>query len=106
MLVEKEGMATFWVTDTASGQVETIDNAVFLSPFQEKRLIQPEHILLFAKYLSRHYEATKGWPSPKVQADVRLTLNARRSGPLVDTSVNLAAAPWSLAQKTWLLPLD
>lgn len=106
MLVEKEGLATFWVTDKASGQVEIVDNAAFLSPFQEKRLIQAEHILLYAKYLSRHYEATKGWRAPKVQADVRLTLNARRSRPLVDTSVNLAAAPWSLAQKTWLLPLD
>jgi hypothetical protein len=106
MLVEKEGVATFWVTDSASGQTEIVDNAAFLSPFQQKRLIQPEHILLFAQYLSRYYAETKGWHAPKVQADVRITLNARRSRPLVDTSVNLAAEPWSLAQKTWLLPLE
>lgn len=103
MLVEKEGMATFTVSDSLSGQSEIIDNRQFLTPFQEKRLIQPEHILQFAHFLAEHYQKHKGW-RPIVKADVRVVLNARRSAPLVDTSVNLATQTWSMTQKTWLLP--
>ncbi len=106
MLVEKEGMATFRVTDNASGRVWEVDNLEFLTPFQEKRMaVRPDHIWQFAQYLADVYQVREGLTErPKVQATVHVTLNGRVSQQLIDPTVDLAAVPNDWSPKTWILP--
>ncbi|MGH1335744.1 MAG: HTTM domain-containing protein [Aureispira sp.] len=107
MLVEKEGFATFEVTDSASGRVWEVNNLAFLTPFQEKRMaIRPDHILQFAHYLAALYQGQEQLEArPEVRAKVYVTLNGRVSQLLIDPTVNLAAIQRDWRQKTWVLPL-
>ena len=103
MLVEKEGLAIFTVSDSVTGRFFVVDNRQYLSGFQEKRLIQPDHVLQFAHFLAKEYRRTHNIAAPTVKADVRVVLNGRRSRMLVDTTVDLARQTWDLSPKTWLL---
>jgi hypothetical protein len=103
MLVEKEGQAVFTVSDTSTGRFFVVENRQYLSAFQEKRLIQPDHIIQFAHFLAKEYARTQKIAVPVVKADVRVVLNARRSRMLVDTSVDLSRQVRDLSPKTWLL---
>lgn len=107
MLVEKEGMATFTVSDPATGRQWEVDNRQHLTPFQEKRMsVRPDHILQYAHYLADFYQKKHQIAAPEVRATVHVTLNGRLSQPLVDPAVNLAAEPRHWRQKTWVLPFE
>ena len=105
MLVEKVGQATFYVEDSASGRSSEVNNADYLTTFQEKQMsIQPDMILQFAHFLAQEYEIKHGLTAPKVRVDSHVALNGRRSQRFIDPSVNLATIKDSWAPKTWIIP--
>ncbi|BDS13699.1 HTTM domain-containing protein [Aureispira anguillae] len=107
MLLEKEGMATFYVEDPNSERHWVVSNLEFLTPFQEKRMaIRPDHILQYAHHLAAVYARRYEIKDPIVRAEVFVAMNGRVSQQLIDPTVNLAAEKRSLWQKDWILPLQ
>ena len=105
MLLEKEGMATFYVEDPDSERHWVVSNLEFLSPFQEKRMsIRPDHILQFAQHLGVIYARRYDIKEPIVRAEVYVAMNGRVSQPLIDSTVNFVKASGSIGQRTWILP--
>lgn len=105
MLLEKEGMATFYVEDPNTERHWVVSNLEFLTPFQEKRMsIRPDHILQFAHHVAAVYARRYDLKNPIVRAEVYVAMNGRASQALIDSGVNLAAVPRSLGQKDWILP--
>ena len=104
MLVEKTGTVFFTVTDPGTGRSWDAFPGDYLTPQQERQLaFQPDMILGFAHHL-RDTLKSGGIPRPEVRAEAYVSLNGRRSQPLVDSTVDLARVPRSLAPKTWVLP--
>ncbi len=104
MLMEKAGHAQFIVKDTLSKKVEWVNNYDYLTPQQEKMMsTQPDMILQFAHFLAATY-LDKGFEEPQVFCDSRVTLNGRRSAPLIDPEINLAMEKRNLKPKKWILP--
>lgn len=105
MLLEKEGMATFYVEDPNTERHWVVSNLEFLTPFQEKRMsIRPDHILQFAHHVAAVYARRYDLKNPIVRAEVYVAMNGRVSQALIDSKVNLAAVPRSIGQKDWILP--
>ena len=106
MLVEKSGTARFTVRDAATGRQIEVDNRAHLSDYQVKQMaIQPDFVLQFAHHLAEHYSARE-FAEPEVYAEVHVALNGRRSRPLIQPTVNLAAEVDGLSPKPWILALD
>jgi hypothetical protein len=105
MLLEKEGMATFYVEDPNSERHWVVYNLEFLTPFQEKRMsIRPDHILQFSHHIATIYARRYDIESPIVRAEVYVAMNGRVSQLLIDSKINLAEVPRSIGQKYWILP--
>lgn len=103
MLFEKEGLATFYVCDTASGREWMVDNSEYLTPFQQKQMsTKPEHIRQFAHFLAKVYQRRMGIARPFVRADVFVTHNGRPSRRLVRGDVDLAAEEASWWGYDWI----
>ena len=103
MLVEKTGSATFYVTDAENGRFYTIHPIRYLTATQEKQMsFQPDMILQFAHYLADVF-AQQGVNDPIVQAEVYVSWNGRSSRQLIDPTVNLAAQPYNLHPRLWIL---
>lgn len=106
MLMEKAGTAFFYVRDAATGRELEVDNSDFLTPNQEKMMAtQPDMILQYAHFLAETY-AGKGLTTPKVRAEVYVTLNGSGSRLFIDPQVNLAALESGYAHKDWILPFE
>jgi len=102
MLMEKAGTATFYVKDSKTGREGMVFNDEFLNPHQEKQMaMQPDMILQYAHFLGKHY-AAKGIANPKVRAEVYVTLNARPSKLLIDSTVDLMKINDSWKHKSWI----
>jgi hypothetical protein len=107
MLVEKVGQATFTVIDEENERQTVINNADYLTPYQEKQMaIQPDFMLQFAHHLADEFEREKGYKSPAVYVDARVALNGRRSRQLIDPRVDLASQEDGLLPKSWILPFE
>jgi hypothetical protein len=105
MLMEKAGMATFYIKDPQTGREWEVMNNKFLTPNQEKMMAtQPDMILQFAHYLQQHY-IQQGIANPVIRAESYVTLNGNGSRPFIDNQVNLALQKESFLPKTWILPL-
>lgn len=105
MLLEKDGMATFYVKDPNSERHWVVSNLEFLTPFQEKRMsIRPDHILQFAHHVAAIYARRYDIENPIVRAEVYVAMNGRVSQLLIDPKVNLAEVPRRFGQKDWILP--
>lgn len=106
MLVEKSGQAEFTVVDAATGRRALVDNAAYLTAYQEKQMaIQPDFIAQFAAYLAEVYAREHGFAQPQVYVDSHVSLNARRSAPLVAADVDLAAVAGDWTPKPWIQTL-
>ena len=107
MLVEKAGQATFTVRDPQTGRQSEVNNADYLTPYQEKQMsIQPDLILQYAHHLADVYEEQYGIAGPEVTVDCFVALNGRSSQRLIDPEVNLAEVEDSLWPKRWILPFE
>lgn len=104
MLMEKAGTTYFTVKDNTGKQFYEVNNAEFLTPLQEKMMsTQPDMILKYAHYLASIY-AKRGIMQPRVYGEVYVTLNGAGSRLFIDSSINLAAEPFSWKHYKWILP--
>lgn len=106
MLMEKSGYAQFKVVDSKTGKVDFVNNANFLTPFQEKQMaFQPDFILEYAHIL-RDYYANSGYVNPQVYVESYVALNGRLSQPYINPKVDLAKEKESFKPKSWILPFN
>lgn len=106
MLMEKAGTATFYVRDTTTGREGLVDNREFLNEHQEKQMaMQPDLILQYAQHLAKVY-GQRGIANPYIRGEVWVTLNARPSRLLLDSSINLSSLQDSWEDKWWITPQE
>lgn len=106
MLMEKAGYANFKIVNGKTGQFFYVDNADFLTPFQEKQMsFQPDFILEYAHFLGDHF-SSQGHQNVEVYVDSYVTLNGRLSQPYIDSKVDLYKEKESFNPKTWILPFN
>lgn len=104
MLTEKSGYAQFKIVDGASGKWFYVNNADFLTPFQEKQMaFQSDFILEYAHYLKDHFEKD-GHKDVEVYVDSQVTLNGRLSTTFVDPKIDLTKEKESFEHKNWIIP--
>jgi Vitamin K-dependent gamma-carboxylase len=105
MLMEKGGTSFFYVKSGATGKKFEINNADFLTPYQERMMeTQPDMILQYAKILKNYYQE-KGMADPEIIVESYVTLNGSGSRLFIDSTVNLAneKETW-FGHKSWILP--
>lgn len=106
MLIEKMGYATFYVHDSASNKIATIENRQYLTPSQIKQMsTQPDLILQFAHFLEEEYKQ-QGFVNPKVTVECYVTLNGRGSQLYINPNTDLTKEKDTFAPKNWILPLN
>jgi len=106
MLVEKAGQVQFNVVTDADDLSFVIYPRQQLTPLQYKMMsTQPDMIQQFAQHLKQTFVA-RGHDRVRVYADAWASLNGRRRQRLIDPAVDIGSAPWSLAAKDWILPLQ
>lgn len=104
MLMEKAGYTHFKIVDQVSQKSFYVNNADFLSTFQEKQMsFQPDFILEYAHFLRDHF-TSQGHQQVAVYAESFVALNGRRSRQFIDPQIDLAAQPITLLPKPWILP--
>ncbi|GIZ08424.1 type I deoxyribonuclease HsdR [Flavobacterium sp. UMI-01] len=106
MLMEKAGYAEFTVRDAKNNKSIRVNNAQFLTPFQEKQMaFQPDFILEYAHFLRDHYQK-QGFENPEVYVNSYVALNGRLSQQYIDPTINLVKEHESFKHKTWILPFN
>jgi len=106
MLMEKSGYAQFKIVDKNSNRWFYVDNAEFLTPFQEKQMsFQPDFILEYAHFLRDHF-STKNNTDVGVFVDCVVSLNGRPSAAFIDPTVDLAQQKESFKHKHWIIPFQ
>ena len=104
MLMEKSGYAQFKIMDTVSRKWFYVNNADFLTPFQEKQMsFQPDFILEYAHYLKKHFQA-QGHKNIAIYVESHVTLNGRLSKPYINPEIDLVKEKKSFEHKNWILP--
>lgn len=104
MLMEKEGVITFYVKDPEKQQTWEVYNRDYLTALQEKMMsTQPDMIVQFAHYLEKIYQV-KGIATPIITAEAYVSLNGRRSKLFIDPTVDLTKVEDSFRHKDWILP--
>jgi vitamin K-dependent gamma-carboxylase len=105
MLVEKAGQVEFTVL-TDDDRRYVVYPRDTLTPLQYKMMTtQPDMIQEFARHLQQRFIG-EGHQRVRVYADAWASMNGRRRQRLVDPSVDLASAPWTIWPKPWILPLQ
>jgi len=106
MLIAKAGSAFFDVQDPATGERWRINPHDHLSPTQAGEVAtRPAACWKFVQRLKRDF-ASRGHPDVRIYVHTNTRLNRRRSQPLVDPTVDLAAAPWGwFSHADWIVPL-
>ncbi|MCM4157664.1 HTTM domain-containing protein [Gramella sp. AN32] len=106
MLMEKSGYAQFKVIDAKTGNRFYVDNADFLTPFQEKQMsFQPDFIIQYAHYLAEYFRKD-GHKNIEIYVDSYVALNGRKSTPYIDPEKNLLEYTNSFKHKTFILPFN
>ena len=114
MLMHKEGMATFYVQDKKTGGEIEVKNCDFLCDTQADQMAtQPDMILQYASFLENKFKDSvlviRGEKfkieSPKVSADIYVSLNGRPSQLYVSKKHDLTKIAYNLSHRNWLEPL-
>ncbi|AZJ35511.1 HTTM domain-containing protein [Tenacibaculum singaporense] len=104
MLIEKAGYANFKIVDGETGKFFYVNNADFLTSFQEKQMsFQPDFILEYAHYLGDHFKKD-GHKNIEVYVESFVALNGRLSQPYINSKVDLYKQKESFKHKDWILP--
>lgn len=104
--MEKAGYAQFKVVDSQTKKSFMVNNADFLTPFQEKQMaIQADFMIEYAHHLHNHYKA-QGINNPEIYVESYAALNGRLSQPYISPEYNLAAQKRSLKPKPFFLPFN
>ncbi len=106
MLRQKRGLATFTVTDPATGRVWTVDNRQFLTRRQiAKMSSRPDMILQYAHHLADQWQHLHGVRGAQVHTVAMISLNGRRPQALIDPAKDLAKVERNLKPASWIVPL-
>lgn len=106
MLLEKSGVAMFFVENQDTGKKVEIQNSKYLTKFQEKQMmIQPDFILQYAQIIAQDYKEKYDLDNLKITADIFLALNKRESHRLIHNDVNLLELKDGFSPKKWIYPL-
>ncbi|MBN31756.1 MAG: HTTM domain-containing protein [Crocinitomicaceae bacterium] len=101
MLMEKAGMATFFVNE-GSGVEQIFELDEVLTPYQIKMTAtQPDLLRQVARRIAAENEGEE-----RVRAEVWVSMNGRRSQLFVDPFEDLSASINSWAPRHYVLPLD
>nr|PZN20655.1 MAG: gamma carboxylase [Pseudomonadota bacterium] len=104
MVREKNGAITFRVREQATGRTYFVSPSQYLTAIQEREMSgQPDLILQLAHHIRDDFEA-RGLGPVEVRVDALVSLNGRRSVPLIDPNADLARINDSLARASWILP--
>lgn len=115
MLMQKEGYATFYLHDKATGRESEINNADFLTRTQEDQMAtQPDMILQYARLLKEHYNGKTlhygdykfKIDDPAIYARIYVSLNGRPSQLFVDKKHDLSELPYNLKHRNWIEPFQ
>lgn len=115
MLMHKEGYATFYLHDKATGRESEINNAKFLTRTQEDQMAtQPDMILQYARILKNYYDGKTlhygehkfKIEDPAIYARIYVSLNGRPSQLFVDKKHDLASLPYNLKHRNWIEPFQ
>lgn len=113
MLMHKEGYATFYVKDKATGRTAQIDNTHYLTQTQiDQMSTQPDMILQYARFLKTKYDGRTfsfgekeiTITDPSVHAEVYVSLNGRPSQLFIDRKHDLTTLPYNLSHRNWIEP--
>jgi len=106
MLMEKAGHTSFKIVDGKTKKFFYVDNADFLSKFQEKQMsFQPDFILEYAHYLGDHFK-NQGHKNIEVYVDAYVSLNGRLSTVYIDKNMDLYKEKESFKPKKWIIPFS
>jgi hypothetical protein len=104
-LREKDGTATFRVTDPETGQSWNRSPGHYLPRWQSAEMIlRPDMIQEFAHYIADQ-ETQPGHRRLEVRVDAEVSVNGRRHQEMIDPTVDLASIPRSLGPATWITTL-
>jgi len=115
MLMHKEGYATFYLHDKATGRESEINNAKFLTRTQEDQMAtQPDMILQYARILKEHYDGKTlhygnykfKIEDPAIYARIYVSLNGRPSQLFVDKKHDLSELQYNLKHRNWIEPFQ
>ena len=103
MLMEKAGIAFFYVRDKNTGRQCEISNSDYLTFMQEKMMsTQPDMMVDYAKFLKEEY-IKKGYSCPEVKAQCFVTVNGSGTRDFIDPEVDLAVQDNSILKyKSWV----
>ncbi len=105
MIRQKTGSTTFVVTDPARGTPTRENPLRYVAPWQARIMTgNPDMILQLAHHVADVYRARDG-RRVEVRAIATASLHHRKEQPLVDPTVDLAAAPRDLRHARWIVPL-
>jgi hypothetical protein len=107
MLRSKRGYGHFDIKNLQTGELTQIDASDFLTDRQlEKVFTHPDMVLQFAHYL-RDLWHRRGVPDVAVYANIRGSLNGRKTQPFIDGEMDLAKVEWEPLKTTaWVFPLE
>jgi hypothetical protein len=106
MLMEKSGLAFFYVRDPQTSKKVEVPTSRFLTGFQERMMAtQPDMILQYAHFLDREYRS-KGVTDPIITTQSYVTLNGSGSQLYIDSSVDLSRKQEGFYHKSWVLSPD
>lgn len=104
MLDEKHAYARFFVRDPVSGREWEATAANYLTSRQRQKVAgDPVMLRDLSRHLADEWRAA-GFPGVEVRTEAMASLNGRPFQPLVDPSVDLAAAPRSPWHAPWIAP--
>jgi hypothetical protein len=97
LLTEKEGSATFSVTDPSTGRTHTVFPSDELAPHQVRSMsVRPDLIRQYAHHLA-DVAVAHGAVRPEVRVDAWVAIAGLPRARLVDPEIDLAAeslSPW------------
>ncbi|MDZ7716114.1 MAG: HTTM domain-containing protein [Balneolaceae bacterium] len=106
MLMEKAGHATFHMRNPETGNEWQVRNWDYLTPKQEKEMsTRPDMILQFAHHLEDEYQKNFSG-DVEITVTSNVTLNGRRSQPMINPNVDLTEQERGFAHKEWILPFN
>ncbi len=107
MLRSKRGYGHFVIKNMRTGESININVDDYLTDRQrDKVFTHPDMVLQFAHYL-RDLWHRRGVPKVAVYANIRASLNGRRTQPFIDADVDLAKVEWeAFKTSSWIIPLE
>ncbi len=105
MLMEKTGYANFKIVDGESQKRFYVQNDDFLTPLQQKQMsTQPDFILEYAHYLSKHFSA-QGHKNIEIYVESYAALNGRQNQAYIDPDVDLLSVTYRELCQNHIIPL-